>query len=408
MNASKAQLIEDLIRVGLPMAEAETYYALSLSGTAKAAEIASVVGRRRPDIYPILDRLIERGIAQRTTQKPALYLAIPIADAMRRVVATSRTDQRQLEVDANAIIEAWPPIRDDVELPSERIAIHQGLAQILAVLDDRVAAAKHHISCALTPGLLLRLGTVRDRLGQAAGQCAVRLLTVLDTDADLQALGSAQSAEVRHRRLPSHLEMVLIDSHEAFLFLSAGRADSTQGAPEQVLWLRTPDMALALQAVHDMMWDDAVPFLARRSQLSGEPVPVNRMLHGRWVRDQATKDAIGRATTEVLAVVDETTSRQWIESGVWEVLRSRVGEIRINISGPIDVEGLDVRRPDTPGTTATLVFIDRREAICGWPVENGHGLDSLWSNHPDTVQMMLDGLAEAPTWLPRAETVQTP
>lgn len=396
MTVRQRELIESLTAVGLAPADAETYYHVAMAGQVKAAEVAQATGRRRPDVYPVLDRLIQQGLVQRTPGRPSMYVAVDIDQAMQRMTEIQRTRQQEMEKRAQELVQAWPRLREDLAPPVERMAFHEGLPQILATLKERVRAARHSVLAALSPRLLHRLGDVADDLVAAAEDRQVRVLTTLFSDTDAEALGAVAALDVRHLSLPAHLELVLIDSKEVFLFMSAGRADSTHGNIEQVLWLRTADVTLALQAIHDLLWAKGTPLGERIAQLHGEPSPATDLMKGRWVRDQRLMEAIARAEREVTVVADATIAEQWRRSGVWQAVLDRRDDVRLHVVGETDIEGLDVVRLTGPLAAAGVVVIDRHEALVAWRSE-GAGADSLWTTHPDVVQLLLDGLPAAPT-----------
>lgn len=401
MTSSNEELVRRLASFGLPESEAELYFHLARLQQAKAAELAHASGRRRPDVYPLLDHLADRGLVQRTTDRPAVYIPVDIATALSRLVERDRVRLDQLRAEAEELQKEWPAVRQDLPAREDRLAVHQGLAQITAILQERLQGAQHEILAALSPALLHKLDGVPQVMAEKPPDCQVRILTMIDSASDADALGPAGTAcDVRHHVLPSHFEMVLVDGKEAFVFLSAGRADSTHGTEEVVLWLQSPDAALANQGIFDGFWGQAIDLAERLAEIKGgrllERIAVMR---GRWIRCTRMREVIVRAEAEIQCFVAAEEVADWEETEIHEWLRQRADEgVRVKVHAhQAEFSGVPMV-PLSKAPAGTLVVADRREAVCAFPTGPG-GADhatqrqerSLWTTHPDLVQMLLDG-----------------
>lgn len=377
--------------------EAELFFHLTLLQQAKASELARAAGCRRPDVYALLDQLTDKGLVQRSAGRPTLFIPVGIATAVTRLVDRERARTERMEAQARELESLWPRGRSDVAAPDDRIALHQGVDQILSILKERATGARHHIMCILSPGLLSRLKGLFGAIHDKNPTCPVHIVTMLDNEEDGHELQEiAATCNVRHEALPSHLELILVDDREAFLFLSAGRADSTHATEETALWLRSTDIVLAFQAVFDQWWGDAIDMPDRMREIrEGKPIGRIETMCGRWVRCTRVRDAILRAEKEIQCYADGVEVADWEEVRIAPALRRRLDEgLRIEThvhGGEIDrIPSTTLARPPA----ATTFIIDRREAVCAFRPEGGASTPSrersIWTTHPDLVQLVMD------------------
>src|SRR5450631_1666073 len=103
-------IAERLTQLGLTQYEARTYLGLLQTDSATGYSIANETGVPQPKVYETLRRLVERGAAARTGEKPARYTAIQPdillksleADFATRVAAA----RRDLETLPNRVVPA--------------------------------------------------------------------------------------------------------------------------------------------------------------------------------------------------------------------------------------------------------------------------------------------------------------
>jgi len=96
-------IAERLTQLGLTQYEARTYLGLLQTDSATGYSIANETGVPQPKVYETLRRLVERGAAARTGEKPARYRAIPPDELLQGIerdfaarVAAARHDLESL------------------------------------------------------------------------------------------------------------------------------------------------------------------------------------------------------------------------------------------------------------------------------------------------------------------------
>ncbi|HYM97174.1 MAG TPA: helix-turn-helix domain-containing protein [Candidatus Sulfotelmatobacter sp.] len=79
MTESAASVAERLTQLGFSQYEARTYVGLLMSDGATGYSVANETGVPQPKVYETLRRLVERGAAMLTGERPARYAAVPPA-----------------------------------------------------------------------------------------------------------------------------------------------------------------------------------------------------------------------------------------------------------------------------------------------------------------------------------------
>ena len=98
-----AVIAERLVRLGFSQYEARTYVGLLMADGATGYSVANDTGVPQPKVYETLRRLVERGAAIRTGERPARYAAVPPAMLLKSLeddfsarIASARRDLESL------------------------------------------------------------------------------------------------------------------------------------------------------------------------------------------------------------------------------------------------------------------------------------------------------------------------
>ena len=110
-----AAIADRLTRLGFSQYEARTYVGLLLAGGATGYSVANDTGVPQPKVYETLRRLVEKGAAVRTGERPARYAAVPPATVLRALeddfAARLESARRDLEsLPARAPAEEMLPV----------------------------------------------------------------------------------------------------------------------------------------------------------------------------------------------------------------------------------------------------------------------------------------------------------
>lgn len=406
MTASGEDLVRRLCAFGLAEAEATVYFHLSRLQRAKAAEVAQAAGRRRPDIYPVLERLGDKGFVEQTIDRPAVYVPVPLDQALQHWLERDRLRARQLAKEADELKEVWPRTRHDIPQPDDRLSVHQGVQQVTAILESRIRAAKYEVLVVMTPPLLQRLDPLQEYLAASSDATTVRMLTEVDSLQDSHAFEPLQGCRIRHLDLPEHLQMILIDSHEALVFVSAGRSESVRGTEETLLHIHASDVVLALEAIFDRLWCSGTELALRIEEIRSDR-PASRVVRvrGRWIRYTRMREMVGAAQRSVLLSACAEEADRWQQAGLLDLLRDRRGngvEVQVFLHGePESLPELReaasavVQLADRPH--AAIVAVDGVQALCVPGCHDAGGLTngeewSVWATEPDLVRFLLESV----------------
>ncbi|MEA3203946.1 MAG: HTH-type transcriptional regulator, sugar sensing transcriptional regulator [Thermoplasmata archaeon] len=350
-----AELVGSLQQYGLDEPEAHLYYHLCRLGPSRAAAVAEGAARKRTDAYRLLDRLVEKGFAEKSLERPARYIPRPPEEALQRALEARRSQLERLDAQRAAIAAAWPRHRSQAEPGRQRFAVHQGRSQINGLLARMLEGAEEEIVLATSSDGLSRLDAAALRAAlqaKAKAGVLVRVLAKRGRGGDLP-LTDLHGAQVRYADLPTFYQAVLVDAREVALFVNAGKGIS--GAEETVLWLNSSDVVLAQKALFDQSWALA----PARGDLEGDEPRQMQVLRGRWVRGARLKEMVlgARATIAIQAPAGEAA--RWKRQGIADALAARAAKgvtVRLHVpAGSVQVPGATlVATPDPGGLVAVV------------------------------------------------------
>jgi sugar-specific transcriptional regulator TrmB len=376
------EVVERFAGFGLPQNEAEVFFHLSALQQGKASEVARAAGKRRPDVYPVLERLADKGLVQRSCDRPTIYVPVSIDRAVARLMEQERLRLDRLDQEAQTLRMQWPAARAEAQAPPARMAMHQGLTQIQAILRERLRECTAEACFIMNIGLLQRLG-IQEALERLAERgVTVRLLTSLDAPRDLENLHPSR-IQVRHLRLPGHLETIVLDAKEILLFVSAGRADSIRGSEESLLWMQSADVGLANQAMFDRLWMDAAPIVTDSDKLPVVETPRVEVMRGRWVRMLRLRLMAHGATHRIVVRAPRTELLRWQTTELAELMRAKRAAgvaVAVYSDGPIAW----IESETAPLPACVIVHADEQVLVAF----GGAGEDlvdgsewAIWSDH---------------------------
>lgn len=385
-------LLHRVQQYGLDEGEVDLYYHLCRLGPSRAATVAEAAGRKRTDVYRVLDRLVEKGFAEKSLERPARYLPRSIDDALERAMAARHSATEALDAQRSDLARAWPRPLSQAEPARTRFTVHQGSSQVNGLLVRMVESAKEEILLAISRDGLARLDVpalVAAMRSRAEAGVMVRVLAKRARGGDL--LPDIEGVRVRYGDLPTFYQALVVDDREIALFVAAGKGIS--GPEETVLWLNSSDVVLAQKALFDQAWMQALS----NAEL-GEEVPRQvQVLRGRWVRGARLRDMVQRARTSVVIQAPAPEVAGWAKQGVLEALAHCAARgIQVLLRLPAG-------SPAVPGAATGPQVGDRRNLVA--IVDGCQALLSLgaweprdtadpeeewcvWSTHPDLVAIL--------------------
>ena len=152
---AETQTVPELQALGFTEYEAKAYVALLQAGPLTGYQVAKASGIPRPNVYPLLERLEQRGALTRVeTEGRVRYRAVPAADMLRDI---SRNFSSQLDRAQDALAALRQPA-----VP-EYVRSLQGYEVVLGASESLIAATNQELLLALGPTESSRLASTIDK-----------------------------------------------------------------------------------------------------------------------------------------------------------------------------------------------------------------------------------------------------
>jgi sugar-specific transcriptional regulator TrmB len=385
-------LLQRVQQYGLEEGEVDLYYHLCRLGPSRAATVAEAAARKRTDVYRVLDRLVEKGFAEKSLERPARYLPRSLDDALERAMAARRSATEALDAQRGDLARVWPRPLSEAEPARPRFTVHQGSSQVNGLLVRMIESAKEEVLFAISRDGLARLDAPALAAALRSRAEAGVMVRILAKRAHGGAfLPDGEGVRVRYGDLPTFYQALLVDDREVGLFVAAGRGIS--GPEETVLWLHSSDVVLAQKALFDQAWVQALS----RAELEKELPRQVQALRGRWVRGARLRDMVQGARTSVVIQAPGPEVAGWAKQGIRDALAHCAAR------GVQVVLRLPAGSPAVPGAAVEPQVGDRRNLIAivdgcqalvslgAWePRDTADPEDEwcLWSTHPDLVAIL--------------------
>lgn len=158
MKAISSDLIESLKTLGLTEYEAKVYSALVLFDKTEVKQIYEYLDAPKPSVYQSLKTLMDKGLVQVISAKPAVYRAMPPAIAIKHMAEV----HRKAEEDALLELEELQRNRIEQEIPDAIWTIY-GNENVEHTTEEMLGRAQRSLKLILPDSHLPYLELLRDR-----------------------------------------------------------------------------------------------------------------------------------------------------------------------------------------------------------------------------------------------------
>jgi sugar-specific transcriptional regulator TrmB len=282
----------ELEELGLSSSEAQVYLALlRTSGGLGASAVANATGIQRTAIYPVLDALLEKGMAERGAGYGGRFTAVPPRRALPSLIAREKEELANRQRLAGELADKLETVAEPFD-PTAEVEVIQVLRdpRLIAERFERLELeAERQIEIFCKPPVIGRL----DNPAQAkAMRRGVRIRSVYEQSAlDDPALepylskwvAAGEEARFYDGELPHKL--AVFDRQSVLMPLVA---PSGQGS---TLLIRHPQLAMSLGMLFDSFWDRAKPFSA------GPAKHTKKVAHLRQAASRKLQLRSGRQST---------------------------------------------------------------------------------------------------------------
>lgn len=101
------QILIALKTLGLSETDAEVYIFLAPKAPQRARDIADALKMKKKRLYPCLRNLLEKGIVTCTEERPKLFSAIPIEEALSQFINANLDEVQHMEENREKILSLW-------------------------------------------------------------------------------------------------------------------------------------------------------------------------------------------------------------------------------------------------------------------------------------------------------------
>jgi len=212
--------------------------------------------------YRTLKALEAREYVETTIGRPVKFIAIPMEDALKRMVADESKKIEKLGRLAEEIKLEWSKISKSIETPKiePKFRIIQGRKQVYDHIAQFCERAREGIFIITTQNDLFRLSyaNVEDMIGKLSrNNIKTRVLTQIQ-DLEIDIKDFLDFAEVRHIELPCTMRFVIVDEHEAISTFAMDDTMSMTTKNDIGLWIDAPDYVKAISTSFEALWKNSI------------------------------------------------------------------------------------------------------------------------------------------------------
>ncbi len=258
----------EIENLGLTHGEAQVYLALLRSGgTLRASALAAATGVTRPNVYPILSSLADKGIVESEAGYGSPFSAVQPKQALSALIARQKQEVLERERRAAAVIDKLESLVES--------SPYDGEAELIQVLrDPRVATerferlqreAKQYVDFFVkAPILNPRSSNPTEEKALRRGVCyrAIYEREIVDTPEIKPFLSkwiaAGEQARVYNGELPHKL--AIFDRQNILMPLV------TPGHRTKILFIRHPQLAASLGMLFEFLWERAQPIASQSHQ----------------------------------------------------------------------------------------------------------------------------------------------
>lgn len=252
--------------------EATVYVHLVMSGPAKAGDLAIALKLHRNEVYRATNRLLARGLAQMTIERPTLFAAVAPEDAFESELTARLAAIDDFQAARNIVfpliqalqLEAHPAaLRNHYKLIQGR---HEICAAFNRLIDDTTTRLDWVSTFAPTIPLAQTFGNLEAIQRKARAGIHARLILRPDSaPANDEAL-THERVETREIGGLGLLRYAIRDNTELLMWVAHDETESRQARDEVAVHTTAPGFVQTQALFFEQTWARAKPALTNRPQ----------------------------------------------------------------------------------------------------------------------------------------------
>jgi sugar-specific transcriptional regulator TrmB len=257
-----SELHEKLMAFGFDKEEAEIFIFLTALGPTPARVIARRFDINRVKAYRILNELEQKGLIQKSMERPVRFIAQPIEEILRKRIQITRETLHNLEKNQTKIIEEIEQLKKpDARIEEDpRFRIYQGRQQIYELIANMCGRVKEEIRIVAPSTDILRLilwGIDYQLMELVQTGKKVKMLTEINESIMNEIQLAQNEFEIRHISVPSAVRFVAVDNDETLTSVAIEDSMSMTTPNDRGLWTNASGFIKAMQIFYDALWNKA-------------------------------------------------------------------------------------------------------------------------------------------------------
>jgi sugar-specific transcriptional regulator TrmB len=252
--------------LGLGDSEAAIYVHLCLTGPAKAGDLAGALKIHRNEVYRSASRLVSRGLAEITLERPSRFSAVSPETVFETEIAARLTAVTELKSARDRVSPLLSHAQAHLDAaPRTTYKVVQGRAEIYAVRDRLVESARASIDWATTFPPSVPLADISGGLDLMLKRAkeGVALRAILRTSpATLPRVERFRGlAQLREAPLDRTVRFVIVDGTSLLMWVVNDPSESLHAREEVAIHTTAAGFVQAEALFFDQMWAKAAPLL---------------------------------------------------------------------------------------------------------------------------------------------------
>ncbi len=276
--------------LGLLESEAQAYLILVRNGAMPASAIASALGGARSSVYPILNALVEKGLADAGAGYASRFSAVPPEQAIPFLIAREREALAKREQLAKGLVERLSGLAERSET---------GVEEFIQVIRSPRAVGERFERLELEAERSLEVfvkAPVLNRSGNPVQEKILRrgvVIRSLYERAILEVpeikpylanwISQGEEARVYEGDLPHKL--AIFDRQTVLVHLTM------PGDQMRTLFIRHAELAMSLGMLFDSLWEKSGPWSVSTAKMASSPTPGQSRPASEPARSEPSKDS---------------------------------------------------------------------------------------------------------------------
>jgi sugar-specific transcriptional regulator TrmB len=251
--------IQTLIEFGLTFLQAKTYLALAKLGKANVKAIAKASNVARQDIYRIMPKLQKLGLSEKIVNKPTMYKATPINEALSILLQNRKNQYSELQKKSTSLINNFNAKNAKITLKEEetQFIITSEITRFLKIHKNQAQKAQESIDIMVpvmsVPSKLSEEWPYFDRSLKRGVKIPLLAQKPMEEipAIEWQALAKSPFFELKYSAITIPFGMFIFDDKEVTLQVSEDILPS--------LWSNNPNVVKLANTYFNEMWNKNTP-----------------------------------------------------------------------------------------------------------------------------------------------------